>query len=260
MQSVVGSIGANLERMSELLEIATGQGADIACFPELCITGYGIKDTITSAALDIKNPAVSCLLDMSKRCNTVIVAGMAERDTLKKLYATQLVVHNGHLLGSYRKIHLGPPEKPLFNPGDALFCFQHLGWKIGLQLCYDSHFPELTTMYALHGADLILISHASPGKTPEGKIRSWLKHLTARAYDNSLYVAAVNAVGENGEGLRFPGTALVIDPAGEATGKFTSNRDAVWICSLYKEKIEAVRNHTMRYFLPNRRPEVYRLA
>jgi N-carbamoylputrescine amidase len=110
---------------------------------------------------------------------------------------------------------------------------------------------------AVAGADIIFIPHASPRGTPTEKLNSWMRHLTARAFDNSAFIVACNQVGDNQNGLQFPGVAVTIDPSGEVIEKNIGDIDAMIIADLKADDLEAVRGHRMRYFLPNRRPELY---
>jgi N-carbamoylputrescine amidase len=113
---------------------------------------------------------------------------------------------------------------------------------------------------AIKGADLIFIPHASPRGTPEEKYRSWMRHLTARAFDNGLFVVACNQTGENDKGLYFPGIAVIIGPSGNVIKKNLSNREGLIVVNLKSKDLDRVREHRMRYFLPNRRPELYNLT
>jgi N-carbamoylputrescine amidase len=110
---------------------------------------------------------------------------------------------------------------------------------------------------AIKGADIIFIPHASPRGTPEGKLQSWMRHLSARAFDNGLFVAAVNQTGDNRLGLLFPGMAVVIGPDGEVLCQYVSGNEAIVFADLKSDDLNHVRRHPMRYFLPNRRPEIY---
>jgi N-carbamoylputrescine amidase len=110
---------------------------------------------------------------------------------------------------------------------------------------------------ATDGAEIIFMPHASPRGTPAEKFNSWMRHLPARAFDNSLYVVACNQTGDNQDGLRFPGTIIVLDPSGRIIKKNIGGKENMVIADLKAKELAAVRNHRMRYFLPNRRPELY---
>jgi predicted amidohydrolase len=256
-RSIQYDIRGNLERMREWVGAVKKAGASIACFPELNTTGYGTDRKLFEIAEKIPGKTTQKIAEMSADHNIVILAGIAEKDRAGRVYASHVVVKPDGYMGIYRKLHVAPVETGLFTPGNEIPLFEAAGVKFGVQLCYDAHFPELSTNMALKGADVIFMPHASPRGTPEKKHKSWLRHLPARAFDNSLFVVACNLCGENSAGLRFPGTGMVIDPSGEVIEKDTTGKEGLIIADLRAEKLEKVRGHKMRYFLPNRRPEIY---
>jgi N-carbamoylputrescine amidase len=104
---------------------------------------------------------------------------------------------------------------------------------------------------------VIFIPHASPRGTSQEKFDSWVRHLRARAFDNGLYIAAVNQAGDNEKGLIFPGLCLFIGPDGNIIYKSIDGSEGVHIVTIDKNILKAVRSHPMRYFLPNRRTDLF---
>ena len=255
--SVVNQARNNLDRMLPWIRKASDRGADIICFPELNATGYSTHPDIKKSAEPIPGTVSRHLVQMAREHQIVILAGMAEKDEEGRIFASHLVVTPEAISGIYRKIHIAPPERAIFSSGNAIPLFKIKGVRLGIQLCYDVHFPELSTRMAVDGADIIFMPHASPRGTPSQKLTSWLRHLTARAFDNSVFVVACNQTGANQKGLTFPGVAVVIDPSGEVMKKKTGDEDGIVIADLSADALEAVRGHHMRYFLPNRRPDIY---
>ncbi|UCE53999.1 MAG: nitrilase [Desulfobacterales bacterium] len=247
----------NLDRMDKWVDSARKLDAAIVCFPELNVTGYSIHEEIKKTAEPIPGGASQHLLQMAQEHQMVILAGLVERDETEHVFASHLVVTPNGITGVYRKIHIAPPERDIFSPGDEVLLFNILGVKFGIQLCYDVHFPELSTRMAADGADVLFMPHASPRGTPAEKFNSWMRHLTARAFDNGLFVVACNQTGENRKGLRFPGIAVVIGPDGEVIKKETNDDEGIIVADLTSDDLKRVRQHQMRYFLPNRRPEIY---
>jgi N-carbamoylputrescine amidase len=110
---------------------------------------------------------------------------------------------------------------------------------------------------AVQGADIIFIPHASPRGSSQEKYQSWMRHLTARAFDNGIVIAAVNQTGDNTRGLIFPGLALVIGPDGNIISKFIDPNERLHIVDIDLDLLDRVRSHRMRYFLPNRRTDLF---
>lgn len=232
---------------------AARQKADFVVFPEMNLTGYSPVDLSNAVAVD--SGWMDELSRLSQKHNIAILTGLAEKDDLGKIYATHLVFHPDQPVDRYRKIHLSPFEAPYFTSGDEAKIFKFKGVHFGIQLCYDAHFPELSTAMALKKADILFFPHASPRGTPGEKSASWKRHLTARAFDNAVFVAAVNQVGDNNAnaGLKFPGISMMFGPDGFLAGENISYESKMDIHELDTSRLEHIRTHKMRYFLPNRR-------
>ncbi len=256
-RSLAGQVRRNFDAMVHWIKKSKNESADIICFPELNITGYSNLQEIKKAAESVPGPITRDLSNLAKFEGIAILAGIVEKDEKGRIFSSHLVIKPDGFVGAYRKLHIAPPEQKIFTPGNTIPLFETSGVKFGIQLCYDAHFPELSTQMAINGADLIFIPHASPRGTPEEKYRSWMRHLTARAFDNSLFVVACNQTGENGKGLHFPGIAAIIGPSGDVIEKNISNEESLVVVDLKSEDLDRVRGHRMRYFLPNRRPELY---
>jgi N-carbamoylputrescine amidase len=257
--SPVGKVSNNLDNMAGWLETAKKKDASIICFPEMNITGYNSGEHMINSAETIPGPIIEEVCQMANHMDIVILAGMAEKDIKGNIFASHVVVKPGNNVGVYRKVHISPAELDIFSPGNTVPLFDFQSLTFGIQLCYDAHFPELTTRMAIDGADIIFMPHASPRKSPKEKLQSWLRHLTARAYDNSVFIIACNQTDKNGMGLHFPGVAVAIDPAGEILDTYVSNDEGLLMIDLKADILRSVRKHRMKYFLPNRRPEIYNL-
>ena len=256
-RSPVGDIEYNLAQTTHWVHQAQTAGVDLICFPELNVTGYTNHIDILDFSQTIPGPVTQRLSDLATQSRMIILAGMAEPSATGKIYASHGVFWPGGQLATYRKVHLAPNEKPFFIPGDDIPVFRSTKATFGIQLCYDSHFPELATAMTAKGAHILFMPHASPRGDAVTKHKSWMRHLTARAYDNGLFVVACNQLGENDKGLVFPGNAVVIGPAGNVVAKRLENTEGMLVVDLKAADIEAVRTHPMRYFFPNRRPELY---
>jgi predicted amidohydrolase len=257
MNCPLGRIQDNLDRMAGWVAAAKKRGADFICFPEMNVTGYSTKVRIKDLAQSVPGPISQTILEAAREFNMVILAGLAEKDAKSRVFGCHLVVSPQGVIGSYRKIHIAPPEKKIFSPGATIPFFEIKGVKFGIQLCYDAHFPELSTRMAIDGTDIIFMPHASPRGTPAEKFNSWMRHLPARAFDNSLYVIACNQTGDNQSGLLFPGISVILDPSGRVLKKNMGDKENMVIVDLKAKELAGVRDHRMRYFLPNRRPELY---
>jgi N-carbamoylputrescine amidase len=259
MNSPVSQIRQNLDHMTQWVMAAKKEGAALVCFPEMNLSGYSVKPEIKNSAESVPGPVTRVLLEFAEREDIVILAGLAEKDESEHIFATHLVAQPGGKLGVYRKLHIAPPEHNIFSSGKEIPLFSARGVTFGIQLCYDAHFPELSSHMALNGAEIIFMPHASPRGTPEEKLNSWRRHLPARAFDNSLFIVACNQTGDNASGLSFPGIALIFGPSGEIIEKKVNGEEGMLVANLKADDLARVRNHKMRYFLPNRRHDLFDL-
>lgn len=257
MESDPWNYKRNLEHMEKFVHEASDNSADIICFPELAITGYILENPEEIYSHTVSNEIIGIICNIARMTNIIVLVGMIEIDRNNMPYISQIAAGPEGLIGTYRKSHLSPAEKGIYTQGETIRAISYQDITFGIQLCFESHFPEISTILALQGAEIIFMPHASPRGTPEEKLKSWLRHLPGRAFDNSLFILACNQIGQNKNGLDFPGTALMISPSGNVIQSYTGGKEKVLYAEIKGEELNEIKNHRMRYFLPNRRPELY---
>ena len=255
MNSRVGDIGGNLDRIIRTMTDLASDDVDLVCFPELSLTGYSTEHS-PGLAMGIDDPMVMSIIDATSDLGIAVCFGFVEDGP----YITQVVAEDGRLVGSYRKTHLGERETPVFLPGDSVEPIRTRKAALGIQTCWESHFPLITMEYAMRGVDLVLMPHAS-GLTGERRRDSWNRILPARAYDNTVFVAACNMAGDNGYGTVFGGGATVFDVRGVNIAEDYS-RECILTVDLDPTDMERIRAPgyvSMRdlYFLDKSRPELF---
>ncbi|MEM3824323.1 MAG: carbon-nitrogen hydrolase family protein [Candidatus Bathyarchaeia archaeon] len=211
-----GDKKANLARMEEYTEKARLQGAELVIFPELSLTGYTLRDELYELAEKIPGPSTSAAEKIAQKNKTHIVFGMPELSEKAQatVYNTAVLIGPKGLIGKYRKTHLPThsvfEEKRYFRQGYHAEAFETELGKLGLIICYDIFFPEVSRLTRLDGAQLIICISASPAIR-----RTFFEILTAaRAIENTSFLAYVNLVGiENG--LQFWGGSRLIGPNGK---------------------------------------------
>lgn len=257
MKSPPGRIEKNLERIQSFVFEAAHKGAEMVCFPELCVTGYVLKHPekvyITVGPGNIKDR----LTHIARKAGVVLIAGLVEVSAGAKPFIGQVIIGPEGLIGLYRKTHLSPAERDVYQAGQKIETFSYGDTTFGVQLCYEAHFPEISTLTAVMGADILFMPHASPRGTPKEKLESWLRHLTARAFDNGVFLVACNQVARAAEGFSFPGVALVLGPDGRILARYKGEKEKILFAELKADVLEDIRQHRMKYFLPYRRPDLY---
>jgi N-carbamoylputrescine amidase len=258
MRSGFGERETNLERIGQFVRTAAAQGVELICFPEMGITGYGLKEEMREVAEPIPGPSSQEIQRLADENDIIIIAGLAERVGDRKVAITQIIASPGDEMGLYRKLHLSAGEQALFVAGDEVPVFTTEKATFAVQLCYDAHFPELSTVMALRGAEIVFVPHASPPpETADEKRERWLRYLSARAYDNSVFLVACNQRGDGGAGICFSGVALVLDPRGEVIAATSDDEEKLLTAVLKADVLERTRSARMGFFLPQRRPELY---
>ncbi len=246
----------NLTTCLDIISTAARKGSDLVIFPEMTLTGYGTDHLFSERIFPIDSGLIRTFARLSDQLNIAILVGLAEKVN-ERMFGSHLVFTPHTPYGTYQKLHIAPNEQGLFTPGTRIPLFEHARIRFGIQLCYDAHFPELSTAMALQGADLIVLPHASPRGTKQDKFSSWMRHLPARAFDNGVFVAAVNQTGDNGAGLTFPGLSVVIGPDGKLISRRLSSKNHLHFVTLDPKQLAHVRSHRMRYFLPHRRRDLF---
>jgi len=258
MRSAAGKKAENLARMEILVREAARRGAQAVCFPEMNVSGYALRQEMDSFVEPIPGPSTEAVLKMAAENNLVILAGLAEKAEKDRYFISHFAAGPEGLIGVYRKIHLGPPEEGIFQAGTECPVFSYGRSRFGIELCFDGHFPELSTLLALKGAEVIFIPHASPRESSAEKKARWLRYLPARAYDNSLFLVACNLLGETESGLAFSGGALILGPKGEILAESRDGGEEIILADLRGDTLRSVRENSKGFFLGRRRPDVYK--
>ncbi len=253
-----GEFSHNVECAVSFTRQAAVDGAQAIVFPEMNLTGYTTGDKAFSIARPLERSLLDLFSGIARKENITILTGLAEKDQKSNMiFATHLIFSPEKPVRMYRKIHLAPNEADCYSPGNTIKIFSHSVAPFGVQLCYDAHFPELSTAMTLAGAKILYMPHASPRGSSMEKYHSWSRHLCARGFDNSVFVAAVNQTGDNGQGLQFPGLAMVIGPNGKVLHSFTEDREGIVLVSVNLADLDEVRTHRMKCFFPNRRQDLF---
>ncbi len=255
---IAGDFNANIKSTLDFISKALQENAQLIVFPEMNLTGYVSGEKIQSITRRITSTWTNQFSIIAKENNVSILIGVAEQ-AKENIFASQISFLNDGTFKLYRKIHTAPFEKPFFSAGKDVPVFKSHSFNYGIQLCYDAHFPELALSQALKNVDVIFIPHASPRGTPVEKFESWKRHLRARAFDNGVYIAACNQVGDNTQGLKFPCISLLIGPDGNILYHSIDNNEGLHMVTLDKTVLSSVRNHKMKYFLPNRRQDLFKI-
>jgi predicted amidohydrolase len=191
----------------------------ITVLPELMSSGYVFDspDEARSCAEPADGPTVSEWTADAASYGIVMVGGFAELGEDGEPYNSAAVVGPDGLLAVYRKTHLWDREKLWFKPGgEPAPVVETPFGKIGVAVCYDLYFPELTRGLALAGADVIVVPANLPlFPRPKGERPVEIALAQATAHVNKVWVAVCDRAGQEPErGVHWTGASCIVDPDG----------------------------------------------
>lgn len=262
---------AHFNKLLGLFDQAGQKGADLVCGPEDMqhIGAYGLyideKDPETgkilfnSLAVPIPCSLTDRIADISKKYNMYIIAPIYEADG-DEIYNTAVVFdRKGNIIGRHRKTILPIMETWLVSTGNNFEVYKADFGNFAVATCWEISYPEISTIYALEGADIIFNPTMAPDNKP-GKSLDTAPMFITRAKDNGVYIAPV-VLGTDGNGIiDFNGNVLA-----EAVGK----KDAVIMAEIdfSKERTSDSKwwktlngtDNTKAMHYKSRRPEIYQM-
>lgn len=252
----------NLLESLKYIKEAAYRRADYIFFPEFQMafsSSTQTPDELYNSAEPLANSKfLKKICKYSEKYKIGIVGTFFEKNpyqTDKKVFDTAFCTNkNGKIVSVYRKLHLydafGFKESLKFNRGDEIpkLVPTTIG-KMGLMICYDIRFPELSRILTVNGADIIVI----PSGWVHGimKEEHWITMLKARAIENGVYVIAPNQVGNI-----FCGRSMIVDPLGSILTDLGDKRGIEYV-EIQKERISEVRKTLP--LLKNRRSDIYNI-
>ena len=218
------SVDANVAHCVEWVRSCVAESrADLVVLPETCTTGFshGLgPDELWDVVAEIPGRPTQPLHEVAHDLGIHLVYGAYERGPQRGIVfnASVMVGPAGSTLGVYRKTHPFCTEIVTNGGwttpgGDACVVDTALG-RIGMIVCFDGDFPELSRILALQGAEVIV--------RPSALLRSadiWELTNRARAYDNHVYVIGANATGADPAGTLYFGNSMIVTPTAEVVAR-----------------------------------------
>lgn len=252
----IADLAANRELTVGAIHAAVTGGADVVVLPELATSGYvfASRDEARSVAVSPEHELFGEWAGAAG--DALVVGGFCEAGDDGLLYNSAAVVGASGVLAVYRKLHLWDREKLVFEPGSAVppVLDTRMG-RIGVLICYDLEFPELTRTLALAGADLIVVPTNWPVvETPPGERPPEVIAAQAAARSNRVFIACCDRTGAE-RGQQWTAGTHVIDEWGwvlsAADGEGAATAD-----------VDLARARDKRFTpladaLADRRPELY---
>ena len=229
------SIDANIVKTISFIERCVAEtGASLVVLPETVTTGFspGCSPEELWDLVDIlPGRLTSPIQDAAKRLGVHIVHATYERGAERGIVynSSMIILPSGEIAGIYRKTH--PFCAEMLSQGgwvvpgnDVCVVDTELG-KIGMIICFDGDFPELSRIQGIQGAELIA--------RPSAFLRSadiWELTNRARAYDNHLFMVGANAVGIDPAGTIYFGNSMIVSPIAEVIARASSHE--CWVSAV----------------------------
>lgn len=253
----------NVEKACSMIREAVSEGADIAALPEMFNCPYS-NSYFRDYAEDEEGETVRTLSELAKETGVYIVGGSIPELDGDKVYNTSFIFgRKGEILGKHRKVHLFDidveggisfRESDTLSPGNGLTVVDTEFCRIGVAICYDVRFPEMSRLMALEGAELIILPAAFNMTT--GPVH-WDLSMRMRALDNQVYFAAVSPARDMNGVYQAYGNSCVASPWGEFAAH-TDETEGILYCDIDLERVKKVRKELP--LLKHRREDLYKLT
>jgi deaminated glutathione amidase len=250
----------NLRISLDFVKEGARRKARLICFPEFQMAFSSAKQSskqLTNVAESANGNFIVKLCSAARSCKIDIVATIYEKSEAlsdKRVYDTAVLINSkGNIISLYRKVHLydalGFKESLKLMAGNSIEQPSATSTgTIGLMICYDIRFPEISRILAVQGAEILV----APSAWIQGVMKEehWVTLLKARSIENGLYMVAPDQVGNI-----FSGRSMVIDPFGSVILDM-GNREGMEVVDIDISRVQSVRKSLP--LLKNRRKDVYR--
>lgn len=212
VQAAPVPIGTPLDEFAAQVHERSDAGADLVVYPELHLFGTDAwpaqesEQRLRASAVGLDGGRVDELRAIARDAGVWLVPGsVCERGDRGELFNTALAIApDGALAASYRKIFPWRPFEP-YDPGDRFVTYDTEVGTLGLSICYDAWFPEVTRHLAWMGAEVVvnIVKTTTPDRTQE------LVLARANSIVNQTFTVSVNCAGPVGRGQ-----SILVDPEG----------------------------------------------
>ena len=247
----------NLKKIISYISKAANEKAVLCAFPEFMMFYTNSKQTpkqLAQLSETIDGNFVSSIANAANENNIQVVGSFYEKSRKKdRVYDTSFVIDkSGKVISTYRKIHLydalGFRESDKMTPGSKITkpIKTSIG-KLGMMICYDLRFPEMSRSLAVAGSEVLV----APSAWVKGKMKEehWLAINQTRAIENGCFVIAPDQVGNI-----YCGRSVVVDPFGKVLLDL-KHKQAIGFAEIELDKVKQIRK--VLPLLKNRRPDVY---
>ncbi|MBZ9571704.1 carbon-nitrogen hydrolase family protein [Methanobrevibacter sp. TMH8] len=269
--NVVDDKDENIQKAVEMIGNSKKANVDIAILPEMFNCPYENEKFVEYAEYKDDSYTLKPIANIAKSKNIHVLAGSIPEKELNKRTGTEniyntsfLFDNNGEILGYHRKMHLfdiDVKDKIYFKESDTLSSGNNITvidtkskiGKIGIGICYDIRFPELSRLMSLRGADILIFPGAFNLTTGPAH---WELLFRTRALDNQVFTVGVSPALDKEASYNAYGHSIIANPWGEIIASGSYNEELI-IHKINLEEITKVREELP--LIKNRRTDIYTL-
>lgn len=270
--NVVDNKEKNIKKAIAMISKAKKKGAELAILPEMFNCPYENEKFVEYSEVAEDSYTLKSISSIAKEKNIHVLAGSIpekviakdnENNPVEYIYNTSFLFDdNGKILGFHRKIHLfdiDVKDKVYFKESDTLKAGNEVTvidtkfGKIGIAICYDIRFGELSRLMVLKGAKLLIFPGAFNLTTGPAH---WKLLFRTRALDNQVFTIGVSPALDRDFSYNAYGHSIVCNPWGEAIAEGSYGEDLI-ISEIDLEEITKIREEIP--MLNNRRTDIYEL-
>lgn len=225
----------NISRILKFIDKASKNNAKIICLPEMFCCPYKFECFENLSISDIEYLKFE-LSKCANKNNIYLIAGSIPEKVENKIYNTCFIYDfNGNEIGKYRKLHLFDVslnnklsfhESQMISKGDSALVIDTIYGKIGIEICFDIRFPELTDSLTLCGAEMIFCPANFAVET--GKLH-WELLLRSRAVDSQCYVFGCGTASNKKQNFISYGHSMAVDPFGKILSKLDDKEGILYV-------------------------------
>ncbi|MEW6403147.1 MAG: carbon-nitrogen hydrolase family protein [Chloroflexota bacterium] len=266
VRNLIGQANASIEDMRKWVTIACEKGSELILFPELNVSGYVPAPVAHTIAETIPGSSTEKIIQMANQYQITIGYGIIEKEANRN-YCTHVLVNGSGIIGKQRKIHVPTHEKTFWDAGNSIEVFDIGKAKVGIAICRDAFFDEMTRTLYFKGAEIVLMPFGYYN-VPRNQYLKETIHgmsLVKSSWANGYYSIVCNsAEGREpnkweSKGRKFPGWAGIIGPWGRVIAFVDreGNDEAMVVEELDSGELEERRSHE-NFLAKELRPELYR--
>ncbi len=262
--NVVDNKETNVKKAVDMIKSAARNDADIILLPEMFNCPYDNSKFREYAESVEDSATLERISEAARNSGVYVVAGSIPELDDGKLYNSSFIFNrDGEVMDVHRKMHLFDIHVPgeisfreseNLTAGDKVTVVETDLCRVGVVICYDIRFPELSRLMVDRGVELILVPGAFNMTTGPAH---WETLMRVRAVDNQVYLAAASPARNRELSYIAYGHSMIVDPWGDVLNQAGASEEIIY-AEVNSSRIRDVRNQLP--LLENRRKDIYRIT